>query len=37
MFVAVYQRALKLLYVDALLERLKADFSAQARVICTLP
>jgi hypothetical protein len=36
-FVAVYQRALKLLYVDALLERLKADFSAQARVHRTLP
>ncbi len=31
MFVAVYQRALKLLYVDALLERLKADFAAQVR------
>ena len=28
-FVAVYQRALKLLYVDALLERLKAEFAEQ--------
>ena len=28
-FVAVYQRALKLLYVDALLERVRADFSRQ--------
>lgn len=26
-FVAVYQRALKLMYVDALLERVRADFS----------
>ena len=25
-FVAVYQKALKLLYVDQLLERMKADF-----------
>ena len=30
-FVAVYQRALKLLYVDALLERLKAEFAEQVR------
>ena len=28
-FVAVYQRALKLLYVDALLQRVKADFAQQ--------
>lgn len=28
-FVAVYQRALKLLYVDALLERMKAEFAEQ--------
>ena len=28
-FVAVYQRALKLLYVDALLERVRADFAKQ--------
>ncbi|KAK9799811.1 hypothetical protein WJX73_001989 [Symbiochloris irregularis] len=28
-FVAVYQRSLKLLYVDALLKRVKADFSVQ--------
>ena len=31
MFVAVYQRALKLLYVDELLERLKAEFAEQVR------
>lgn len=30
-FVAVYQRALKLLYVDALLERLKAEFAEQVQ------
>ena len=29
MFVAVYQRALKLLYVDALLQRVRADFAQQ--------
>ena len=29
MFVAVYQRSLKLLYVDALLKRVKAEFTAQ--------
>ncbi len=28
-FVAVYQRALKLLYVDELLERVKQEFSQQ--------
>ena len=28
-FVAVYQRALKLMYVDSLLERVKAEFSVQ--------
>ena len=32
-FVAVYQRALKLLYVDALLERLKAEFAEQVSAI----
>ena len=31
MIVAVYQRALKLLYVDELLERLKAEFAEQVR------
>ena len=30
-FVAVYQRALRLLYVDALLERLKAEFAEQVQ------
>ncbi len=28
-FVAIYQRALKLLYVDELLERVKQEFSQQ--------
>ena len=31
MFVAVYQKALKLLYVDELLERVRRDFSPRYR------
>ncbi len=33
-FVAVYQRALKLLYVDDLLERMKAEFPKHYQVKC---
>ena len=36
-FVAVYQRALKLLYVDVLLERIKAEFAEQVAVMLYPP